>query len=104
MVKDKQSYGLLLILLTLIFLFNALDYLATKDLVVYGEHGELNPLMDGLLGTPYFSIYKLVLIPLGLIFLWVCRGVLIPKYLKLVWLTCGIYGLLMIYTWTVFYS
>ena len=91
-------------LLSLIALFNGLDYLATQNLVAFGEHGEWNPLMRGLVGTPYFAFYKLRLIPTGLMFLWLVRKWAVPKYLGLVKLACGAYGLLMIYTWVVFYA
>ena len=103
MVEERQ-YRRLLRLLVLIGLFNVLDFFATQDLVVFGEHSEWNPLMRPLVGTVYFGLYKLVAIPLGLVFLWTVRRTLVPRFLGLVRLACGVYGLLMVYTWAVFYA
>ena len=50
-----------------------------RQLVAFGEHGEWNPLMRGLVGTPYFAFYKLLLIPTGLMFLWLVRKWAVPK-------------------------
>jgi hypothetical protein len=91
-------------LLILIGLFNMIDFFATQDLVVFGDHSEWNPFMSGLVGTPYFALYKLVLIPAGLLFLWFVRKSLVPKYIGWVRFACGLYALLMIYTWGVFYA
>lgn len=104
MVKTSVAFTSLLRLLILTGIFNVLDFFFTQDLVVYGVHGEWNPLMRGLVGTPYFAIYKLVLIPLGLLILWLARETVAPKYIRLVRLTCGVYALLMLYTCIVFYS
>lgn len=103
MVEERQ-YRRLLWLLILIGLFNALDFFATQDLVVFGEHCEWNPLMRPLVGTVYFGLFKLVAVPLGLVFLWSVRRSLVPRFLGLVRLACGVYGLLMVYTWAVFYA
>ena len=104
MNASKRSSVGLLVVLALIFFFNTVDYFATLDLVAHGEHGEWNPLMRALIGTPYFALYKLVLIPIGLLLLWLTRRHVVPKYLRFVWATCGLYALLMVYTWAVFYS
>lgn len=104
MAVQQIRFRRLLLLLLLIGLFNVIDFFATQDLVVYGGHGEWNPLMRGLVGTPYFAVYKLVLIPLGLLFLWLVRETVVSKYMRLVSVTCGLYTLLMVYTWVVFYS
>lgn len=104
MLKRDTQFRRLRVLLLLIGLFNCLDFIATQNLVVYGGHSEGNPLMRGLVGTPYFALYKLVLIPLGLVFLWIVRKTLVPKYSGLVTMTCGLYALLMVYTWVMFYS
>lgn len=100
----RSRYKNLFVLLVLIGIFNFVDFWATQDLVVFGGHSEWNPLMQGLVGTPYFALYKLVLIPAGLLFLWLVRKSLVPKYMNLVRFTCGIYALLMLYTWAVFYA
>ena len=102
MVEERQ-YRRLLWLLILIGLFNALDFFATQDLVVFGEHCEWNPIMRPLVGTVYFGLYKLVAIPLGLVLLWTVRRTLVPRFLGLVRLACGVYGLLMV-TLAVFYA
>ena len=102
MMRSQDRH--LLWLLTVIGLFNIIDFFATQDLVTFGEHSEWNPLMRGLIGTPYFAVYKLVLIPLGILSLWFMRRAIVPKYIGLVRLVSGIYALLLVYTWTVFYA
>jgi hypothetical protein len=83
---------------------NSLDFLATRHLVVYGDHLELNPFMCLLVGTPFFAAYKLVLVPLGLLFLWRERSTVLLKYMGALRFTCAAYGLLMLYLLTVFYA
>ena len=100
----KYQYRGLLWLLILIGLFNVLDFLVTLDLVVHGIHQEGNPLLRGIMGTPYLALVKLVLIPLSLAFLWRVRQIIVPKYLRLVQFTCGVYAVLLVYTWTIFYA
>lgn len=104
MPSQEFRFRRLLFLLLLIGLFNCADFFATQALVVYGEHGEWNPFMRELVGTPYFALYKLVFIPLGLLFLWIARKRVVPKYLVLVKFSAGVYTALMIYTWLMFYS
>lgn len=102
-MHEKQKYFFdLNWLLVYIGCFNLLDFLATRSLVVHGDHVEGNPLMGVLISTPYFALYKLVAIPLGLIFLWLARKY-IDKYLSLVKFTCALYLIVLIYTWGVFY-
>lgn len=104
-LKEPQyKYKPLALVLLLIAAFSTVDYFTTQSLVVYGEYGEGNPFMRVVLGTPYFALYKLGLIPLGLLFLWLMRRIVVPKYLHLVGLVCGVYALLMVYTWLVFYA
>ena len=91
-------------LLLLIGLFNVLDFFASLNLIVRGVYQEGNPLLAGLVDTAYFALLKLVLIPLALAFLWRVRHIVVPKYLRLVQLTCGIYTALMLYTWVTFYA
>ncbi len=100
--RETRFRGLFWMLM-LIALFNTVDFFATQDLVAFGDHNEWNPLMRGLVGTPYFAVYKLVLIPVGLLFLWSVRKWVVPKYEGLIRLACGAYTLLMAYTWVVFY-
>jgi hypothetical protein len=104
LLLKQRRYRRLAWLLVLIGVMNLLDFMATQDLVVVGEHGEWNPLMRPLVGTPYFILHKLALVPLGLLFLWTVRGILVPKYMVLIFLTCGLYLLVVVYTWVVFYA
>ena len=104
MLEGEIRFRGLFWILALIGLFNIVDFFATQDLVVLGEHNEWNPLMRGLVGTPYFTVYKLVLIPVTLLFLWSIRRSVVPRYMGLIRLACGIYGLLMVYTWVVSYA
>ena len=66
--------------------------MATQSLVVQTGYFELNPFMNLLIGTPHFVLYKLVLIPMGLLCLWFVRKNLAPKYLVLVKLTADLHG------------
>ena len=102
MVKDK--FRRLFWLLCLIGLFNVIDFCTTRELVVYGDYGEWNPLMGGLVGTSYFAVYKLVLIPLGLMLLGKVKDVVVPKYMGWISLVGALYSLLIIYTAIVFYA
>ena len=103
MLTRKAQFRGLFWLLIVIAIFNTVDYFATQDLVVYGVHHEWNPLMRRLVGTPYFVVYKLVVIPIGLAFLWLMRRSVVPKYMGLLSLTGALYTLLTVYTWVVFY-
>ena len=100
----KVKYRSLARMLIAIALFNVADFFATQDLVAYGEHSEWNPLMRSLVGTPYFALYKLVLSPTGLLFLWLVRKAAVPRYMGWIRLACCVYALLMVYTWAVFYA
>lgn len=102
-MKNNKYKGLFW-LLTLIGLFNVLDFFATLDLIVHGMYQEANPLLRGIMGTPYLALVKLVLIPLSLAFLWRVRQIIVPKYLRLVQFTFGVYAALMVYTWIIFYA
>jgi len=104
MLEENVPCRRLLWMLVLTALFNTVDYFATQDLVVFGQQKEWNPLMRPIVGTAYFTVYKLVIIPLGLLFLWFVRGRIVPRYLGLVRLLCGTYALLMVYTWVFFYT
>ena len=104
MLQRRTRFRGLFWILVFLALFNIVDFFATQNLVAFGDHTEWYPLMAGLVGTPYFALYKLVLIPIGLLFLWLVRKAVVPKYMGLVRLVCGIYALLMVYTWVVFYA
>jgi hypothetical protein len=104
LLRKRKLFRRLLWLLFLIGLLNVIDFLATQDLVVDGEHLEGNLLMRGLVGTSYFAVYKLVLIPLGLVLLWKVKDVVVPKYMGWISLVGALYSLLIIYTAIVFYA
>ncbi len=97
------GYRRLFVLLVVLGLFNLCDCLATHSLVAMGPHLEWNPFMRGLVGTPYFFLYKLVLIPVGLLFLWRVRRIIVPKYLSLLVFVCLVYGLVVVRSWLLFY-
>lgn len=102
MLRCKRDRGLL-VLLVLIGVLAVLDFAATEPLVVYEGHSEWNPLMRRLVGTPYFAVYKLLAIPLGLVFIWLVRQRIVPKFMGAIVFTCGVYALVLVYTWVVFY-
>ena len=52
---------------------NVADYLFTLRAVYILGVPEGNPYMDALLGTAWFGIVKLVLVPLGLYYIWRLR-------------------------------
>ena len=104
LLRKRKLFRRLLWLLFLIGLLNVIDFLATQDLVVDGEHLEGNLLVRGLVGTSYFAVYKLVLIPLGLVLLWKVKDVVVPKYMGWISLVGALYSLLIIYTAIVFYA
>ncbi len=104
LLRKRKLFRRLLWLLFLIGLLNVIDFLATQDLVVDGEHLEGNPVMRGLVGTSYFAVYKLVLIPLGLVLLWKVKDVVVPKYMGWISLVGAVYSLLIIYMAIVFYA
>lgn len=53
---------------------NAADYLFTVRAIHTLGVPEGNPVMDALIGTPWFAVIKLVLVPAGLYLIWRCRG------------------------------
>lgn len=54
-------------------IFNVADYISTMIAISNGVP-EGNPVMDAVIGTPWFPVIKLVLVPLALYFVWRCRG------------------------------
>lgn len=60
--------------------------------------------MNLLVSIPFFALYKLIVVPIGLAFLWLVHRSVVPKYLGFVKLTGGVYATLMLYMWLVFYS
>jgi len=99
----EKRYRSLLWLLVGIGLMNVLDYAATYDLVVRGNHREANPFMGFLIERQYFTLYKLAVVTVGLAFLWSVRRSMRPRHLTWLRFTCCIYVVLLLYTWIVFY-
>ncbi|MGI6149215.1 MAG: hypothetical protein GX195_01400 [Firmicutes bacterium] len=102
-MNNEARDTVLLLLLMGIGVLNVADYFFTDLLVVRGGHIELNPLMRGLQGTPFFPLYKLVAIPLGLWFLWRVRHLVRRRMMFLIWLTFCVYVGLMVYIKVTFY-
>ena len=69
-MKDRP----LLIALWCIGIFNVLDYAFTMRAIYILGVPEANPAMDAALGTPWFATVKLLLVPLGLYFIWRVRN------------------------------
>ena len=69
-IKDR----LFLYILWTIGIFNLADYAFTMRAIYILGVPEANPVMDAALGTPFFALVKLVLVPLGLYFIWWVRG------------------------------
>lgn len=62
----------LALLLASVALFSVIDYLATVRAIAHGVV-ELNPVMDPLIGTPWFPLIKLAIIPGALYAVWLVR-------------------------------
>ena len=65
-MRDKVLKWVLIILGAL----NVADFLFTLRAVYILGVPEGNPYMDALLGTAWFAVVKLLLVPLGLYFIW----------------------------------
>ncbi|NLJ79527.1 MAG: hypothetical protein GX335_00660 [Firmicutes bacterium] len=98
-----QRFGKLFLALLLLGLLNAVDFLATGDLVILGGLGEWNPLLRGIVGTAYFAVLKLVFVPLSLVFLWAKRDLAAGRFWGLLKFTCGVYLAAVAYILFVFY-
>ncbi len=76
--------------------FNFADYLLTLRALSLGIP-EGNPYMDALIGTPWFPIVKLVIVPVGLYRIWMLRH-------GMGWISRTLLGLLLAaYTWVTVY-
>ena len=64
---------LLAFLLASVALFNMADYLFTVRAVYILDKPEANPLIDAALGTPWFAIVKVLLVPLACWLIWRSR-------------------------------
>ena len=76
---------------------NIADYLFTLRAVYILGVPEGNPYMDALLGTAWFAVVKLLLVPLGLYFIWRrrhCMGWLSHSFLTV---TLGAYSWVTVY-------
>ena len=69
-MRDK----ILAYLLALTAILNVADYAFTLRAVHIMGKAEANPVMDAILHTPFFPIYKVILVPLGIYFLWRVRN------------------------------
>jgi L-cystine uptake protein TcyP (sodium:dicarboxylate symporter family) len=93
-LKDKSR--LLAFLLLGVGVFNAMDFFLTTYVINQG-HKELNPIIDAIIGTGYFPLLKLVLVPVLLLILWSCRGYMGKRLLPYAWLLFTAYASLMLY-------
>ncbi len=53
-------------------IFNAIDYVATIRAISHGAE-EHNPIINAILYTPLFPLYKLLIIPAALYWVWFVR-------------------------------
>ncbi|HHX74293.1 MAG TPA: hypothetical protein GX699_05245 [Firmicutes bacterium] len=60
-------------LLSLTALLNIADYIFTLRAVHVLGKPEANPVIDSILHTPWFPIYKVIFVPLCICFLWYVR-------------------------------
>ena len=95
-MRWDNQFRVLLVLLVGICIFNFVDYYLTNILLGLG-YRELNPVMNVLVGTKYFPIYKLLIIPSLLTVLWVYRITIIKRFMFGVWITFLAYLSLMLY-------
>lgn len=70
MHRDRFSF--LALLLILLGIFNVGDYYFTLKAAAIG-YQELNPLISPIIGTLYFPMVKLIIIPLLLLIIWLLR-------------------------------
>ncbi len=91
--EDERVLRLLLVGLGA---FNTADYLLTR-LFLYMGYRELNPVMDMIVHTDYFTLAKLVSVPLMLYFLWWVRHSVGRRILAYVWFVFLVYLFLMVY-------
>jgi len=94
MSQNKER--LLWILLIGIAAFNKADYILTLDAIDRGFI-EANPILAPMIGTYEFSLVKLVLVPLLLVFFWLMRFRMDERLIQLVWLPFFGYFMLMLY-------
>lgn len=84
------------ILLVTIGLCNVADFVLTLRAVPLGAR-ELNPLMSAILDTPWFPLYKLGVVPVLLLALWLVRERMGRRLMPYVYLVSVAYLGLMAY-------
>jgi len=60
-------------ILICLVVFNAIDYVATTCAITHGIK-EYNPIMNSILHTSLFPVYKLLIIPVALYWVWTVRA------------------------------
>ncbi|WP_034327391.1 DUF5658 family protein [Alkaliphilus transvaalensis] len=100
-MTNKQYY-FLVFLLAGIGLFNIADYFLTLEVVGQG-HQEANPIINAILYTPYFSIVKLLVVPLLLLLIAIVGRRLPKRCLFYTGATFLVYFVLMVYFKVVFF-
>jgi len=80
------------IILIGLVIFNVIDYTATTRAISYGAEG-YNPIMNAILATPLFPVYKLMIIPAALYWVWHVRA----KWQHNRVILASMYGLFMVY-------
>ncbi|MFO8060992.1 MAG: DUF5658 family protein [Bacillota bacterium] len=81
--------------------FNAIDYMLTLR-CLEGGLLEGNPIMAPIVGTAWFPLIKVILVPLGLYMIWKVRYQIGTIARASVLLATGVYAGLMWYFWMVF--
>ena len=101
-MKDKEKYKLVGFFLICTGIFNILDYFLTLKALGMG-YEEANPIINVILDTPLFPIYKLIVVQGLLTLIWTLRY----KVVKRLHLYAGIvfiaYFLLMIHFSRIFF-
>ena len=83
--------------------FNLVDYCLSLYCFSQGFY-EANPLMRPLVGTPWFFTIKVIMVPLGLYWVWCLRRHVRALGTFFIWSVSGIYALLMAYYAVLFLS
>ena len=93
---SRSDQGILQALLYGVAVFNIADYFFTNLALSMG-YRELNPFIDMIVGTVYFPLLKLVVIPLLLYFVWSQRCKVGSRVLLYAWVAFLVYLGLMFY-------
>ena len=86
------------IIILLIGIFNIIDYFGTNRLLKIGAE-EINPIMNLAIRNSYFTIFKLIILPILIFLLWKYQAVVAKRkiYKLAIYLCFSFYTLLMIY-------